>query len=512
MGSRRGSHVRVVTLFLAGFGLLAILFAVILGSTVVADPSETAERLAMSPVAYVAETDYDMAAALTGQSVSVGAAAFIDCSTDTVTSRPTVGTAPQDVAVSPDGKRVYMTDADEPVVHVFDADTAQKLETIALPGVKDNDRAAWMMQAFVSGAAAYSGGRPCTDAVACTPDGKLLLVTSNTGLQVVDVETGQVVRTLSELIGGVVAVSFDGKRAYVAYDTLDQMDPRDFTGWFNVMMTTEDCRLVCIDLETWETVAEITTAMSGGIAIKPDGSELFVSETYKSRVRVFDALTLEERWQVSTDPSFPVGIALLPDGSKAYAVCTTDTGYADILGNEAQATSPSPGTLFVAVLDTQAKEVVKRMPLESTCPREIAVQADGTKAYLSGGVISHAIVVDTVADEIVGDMGGEPVKTGGVAVRPFWWSTECLQVLGVATGEGSGTAGEDGTSTDEGGTAAGEDNDSTQASSDTANDGSGEDDGLSAGIMALIIILAAVAAGAGGATIVLLLKRRGPGN
>lgn len=505
MGSRRGSHVRVVTLSLAGFGLLTTLFTIILGNTVVADPSETAERLATSPKAYVAETDYDMAAALTGQSASVGAAAFIDCSTDNVTSRPSVGTSLQDVAVSPDGKRVYMTDADEPVVHVFDADTAQELETIALPGVRDNDRAAWMMQAFVSGAAAYSGGRPCTDAVACTPDGKLLLVTSNTGLQVVDVETGQVARTLSELIGGVVAVSFDGKRAYVAYDTLDQMEPRDFTGWFNIMMTTEDCRLVCIDLETWDTLAEITIAMSGGLAVKPDGSELFVSETYKSRVRVFDALTLEELWQVSTDPSFPVGIALLPDGSKAYAVCTTDTGYGDILGGEALATAPGPGTLFVAVLDTEAKEVVKRMPLASTCPREIAVQADGTKAYLSGGVISHAIIVDTVADEIVGDMGGEPVKTGGVAVRPFWWSTECLQVLGVATAEGTATAGEDGT-------AVGESGDSTEAGSDTADNDSTEGHGLSGGIMALIIILAALAAGAGGATIVLLLKRRGPGN
>jgi len=501
MGSRRRPRVGTLAFFSAGLLLLAFLFVAALGSAVTADQSETAARLDMSPRAYVAETDYDQAAALSGQAASTGAAALIDCSADTILSRPTVGTSPQDVAVSPDGESVYLTDAEKPVVHVLDAETAQEIETIALPGVKDNDRAAWMMQSFVSGAVAYSGGRPCTDAVACTPDGKLLLVTSNTGLQVVDIETGQVVRTLSELIGGVVAVSFDGLRAYVAYDTFDQMEPRDFTGWFNVFMTTEECRLVCLDLETWQTVAETTTAMSGGIAIKPDGSELFVSETYKSRVRVLDASTLEELWQVSTDPSFPVGIAFLPDGSKAYAVCTTDTGYADILGSEAQDTSPSPGSLFVAVLDTKAEEIVKRMPLESTCPREIAVQADGTKAYLSGGIISHAIVVDTVDDLIVGDLGGEPVKTGGVAVRPFWWSTECLQVLGVTPGEGTATAGEDGTT-------AGESDGAAQTEAGTGDDSSAEGDGLSGGLTALIAVLAAVAVGGAITTVVLMARRR----
>ena len=45
------------------------------------------------------------------------------------------------------------------------------------------------------------------------------------------------------------------------------------------------------------------------------------------------------------------------------------------------------------------------------------------------------MVIDTVKDVVVGDIGDEIMSTSGVAVRPFWWSKECLQVLGLATGD-----------------------------------------------------------------------------
>lgn len=42
------------------------------------------------------------------------------------------------------------------------------------------------------------------------------------------------------------------------------------------------------------------------------------------------------------------------------------------------------------------------------------------------------MVLDTVKDVVIRDVGDKLVSTGGVAVRPFWWSTECLQALGLA--------------------------------------------------------------------------------
>jgi len=59
----------------------------------------------------------------------------------------------------------------------------------------------------------------------------------------------------------------------------------------------------------------------------------------------------------------------------------------------------------------------------------IAIRSDGTKAYLSGGPICHTVVIDTVKDVVLGDIGKKLVQTGGVAVRPFWWSTACMEVL-----------------------------------------------------------------------------------
>jgi hypothetical protein len=39
------------------------------------------------------------------------------------------------------------------------------------------------------------------------------------------------------------------------------------------------------------------------------------------------------------------------------------------------------------------------------------------------------VVIDTVRDVVLGDCGDKIVNTVGVAVRPFWWSAECMAVL-----------------------------------------------------------------------------------
>lgn len=55
-------------------------------------------------------------------------------------------------------------------------------------------------------------------------------------------------------------------------------------------------------------------------------------------------------------------------------------------------------------------------------------------------------MIDTVNDVVLRDIGDQIVNTGGVAVRPFWWSNECLEALGLKTynlGPG-GTSGDNG--------------------------------------------------------------------
>jgi len=329
------------------------------------DRSEVERRLALPPFAYVAEADHDTAK-------QSGAAAIIDSLTDSVAARPAAGTHLNTVAVSPDGSRFYMTDYNEAVLHVFDAETKMEILKIALPGVKPRDPA-WLGTVILNSEGdAYSEEtfpfelmRPCASGVASTPDGAWVLVCSSAGLQVVDTATDQVVRTLSDVLGTLVAVSFDGMRAYVACDNLDSLAPRSYIDWIRTMMEDEECRLVCVDLTAWQVVKETPTASLGGLAVKPDDTQIFISEIYKKRVRVVDAITFEDMWNVSTEPSFPVGIGFVPNGTKAYVVCSADSGFFDSSGQLTTPKAPTAEDFFCAVIDTADKEIIKRIPLEA---------------------------------------------------------------------------------------------------------------------------------------------------
>ncbi len=320
----------------------------------------------LPPFAYVAETDIDSAKITKGLNGYSGAVALIDSMSDSLVARPTGGNSLQEVAVAPDGARFYVTDAYKPVLHVFDAETQKEIAEIPLPGVEPRDPLG-MSKAFQSssGAFPYSLMRSCSSGVACTPDGSEVLVSTAAGLMVIDPTTSQVIRTFDDIHGGPVAVSFDGQRAYVASDSFDSLAPRGFFDWVSLFMTSEDCRLICIDLESWQEVKEISTGMVASIAVKPGDSEIFFSESYQKRGRVVDAQSLVDLWRVSTEPSYPVGIGFLPNGTKAYVVCSADSGWIDVATQQATPRAPKAEDFFCAVVDTSAKDIVKRIPLEA---------------------------------------------------------------------------------------------------------------------------------------------------
>lgn len=138
------------------------------------------------------------------------------------------------------------------------------------------------------------------------------------------------------------------------------------------------------------------------------------------------------------------------------------------------------------------------------------------------------MVIDTVNDVVIGDVGDEIVNTGGVAVRPFWWSTECLQALGYASGEtggdttagpatstdtpvttggGGGTGGQTGTTGAGTGSTAG-----GQGSGESGGDSesrASEEGGLAGWVIALIAVLAVIAVAALAALAYLLGKAKG---
>jgi len=136
-----------------------------------------------------------------------------------------------------------------------------------------------------------------------------------------------------------------------------------------------------------------------------------------------------------------------------------------------------------------------------------------------------------VDDVVLGDVGEELVSTAGVAVRPFWWSDECL----AAPGDGGGPMTTDGGGPDAAGPA--EDVGGGASGQDSGGDGDGasagpganqteghdaddalegesmgaRESGLGSGWIAFIAVVAAIAGAAVAMTTYLLLRSRRSG-
>jgi DNA-binding beta-propeller fold protein YncE len=325
------------------------------------DRAEIERRLALPRFAYVPESERQ------GTARAFGALAFIDSETDTLAFRPRVGSDLGRVAVAPDGRLIYVTDQDEPVVWVVDAETHQKVRSIRLPGVRPHKSGG---AKTATGKYSFAQLLPCSSAVACTPDGALVLVLSTAGLQVIDTASGEVVRTLPELRDGMeVAVSFDGKHAYIA--TVDSLTRGKHTmlEWVNMSIEGVGGGLALLDLETWQVVKRVKCGEIGGIAVDPDDSRIFCSDFKLKALRIVDPVTLADIAVVPLKSSKatnfqPRGVGVLPDGSKAYVVCAAVMPTRGQISSAAVA-GASCYEFFCAVVETEAQDVVKRIPLDA---------------------------------------------------------------------------------------------------------------------------------------------------
>lgn len=322
------------------------------GSAAAPDRAEIERRLALPRFTYVGEADIK-------NYKRTGAFAIIDSERDKLAYRPRMGKEPSQVAVAPDGRLVYVTDFALPVIHVLDAETYNEVRTIRLPGVKP------ARQEFTAtGKMCYADMQGCSAAIACTPGGGLVLVLSKAGLQVIDTATYKVVRTMPELKDGYdLAVSFDGRRAYIA--TLDYLRRGNKTlfEWSKLSVSGKGGGLALLDLESWKIVKRVKCGLVGGLAVDPDDSRFFASDHKLQSLRIVDPSSLADMAVVDLksgrSTSFqPRGVGVLPDGSKIYVVCA-DTSMGAATGGA------SADEYFCAVIDAAAEEVVKRIPLDA---------------------------------------------------------------------------------------------------------------------------------------------------
>ena len=300
--------------------------------------------LAAPRFSYVGETDYDK-----DSKTKTGRLAFIDNKTDTVPWRPQAGRGHSDVAVSPDGTRIYVTDTVQPLLYIFDADSRALLSTITIPGAETRDEAGFAAKVQRNAPFPYHlMDKPVHD-VAATPDGTRIIVCTSVGVQVIDAASLKIVHSLPDLIAYSLVISFDGRRLYVGTDPFVAISAEHTLKEWGELMGTATAKLVMVDLATYDIVDQRETGLIGGMAMKPDGSEVYACDLGARAVRMLDATTLADLAVIPVDEQ-PMAIGVLPNGTKAYAVV-----YGDV---------SRPGSFFATVIDTATRKEIKRIPLD----------------------------------------------------------------------------------------------------------------------------------------------------
>lgn len=289
-----------------------------------------------------------------GNNISV-----IDTATDKVVDIIEIGSGTLEVAVSQDGKKVYVTN-DGNNVFVIDTITSKVIATVN--GLNSSQR------------------------IAITPDGKKAYVANwgsgavfeNGTVSIIDTTTNTVMHTVR--VGSIphgVAITPDGKKAYV-------------TNYYDISV---------IDTTTNKVTATLNVGQyPDGIAVSPDGKKVYVTDGVSDNISLIDTETNNVTATIVVGDG-PVRAAVTPDGKKVYV-----TNYK---GNT------------ISVINTTTNTVIATVPGDG--PYGVSVTPDGKKVYvtnlrsdLSGKTVS---VIDTATNTVVATVNIESYPRG-VAVSP----------------------------------------------------------------------------------------------
>ena len=228
----------------------------------------------------------------------------VDVRTRRVTAEYEVGTDPEQLGVSNDGRFLFASNEDAGTATVVDVESGRPVATLIV------------------------GIEP--EGVTVSPDGKWAYVTAETSntVSVIDTEKKEVVASF--LVGSRprdTAFSPDASRAYVS---------AELGRTISVVETRTHQVIATIRLPSDEQVKPV------GVAVSPDGGRIYVALGRANSVAVIDAGTHELIDTISVGER-TWGIALTPDGKKLLA--------ANGISND------------VHVIDTETREVIAHIPV-----------------------------------------------------------------------------------------------------------------------------------------------------
>nr|WP_238994772.1 YncE family protein [Mycolicibacterium chubuense] len=280
--------------------------------------------------------------------VSSGTVSVIDPASGTLVGNPiSVGAYPTGLAVSPDGKRVYVANANGGTVSVLDTLSGT---TVGAP-------------------------IPVTDpyGVAVSPDGTRVYVTNGGSGTVTVLNAASLTAVGAPITVGSradnLALSPDGKRLYVVSGTS--------SGTVSVIDTASGM-LVGAPIA----VGSVPTH----VAVSPDGTRAYVVNTYDGTVTEIDTVSGTTVGAPIAVGGYPLGLSVSPDGTQVYVA--------------------NYGSNVLSVIDTVSGTTTAPIQVGSG-PENVVFSPDGTRAYVTNAGSNTVSMIDT---------GGTGGGTGGTDV------------------------------------------------------------------------------------------------
>ena len=312
---------------------------------------------------------------------------FVDPGSGLRLASVTLGHAPHEISVSPDGRRAVVSNygtREQPgsTLSVVDLEQPRELRRIELAPHTRPHGVAWF----------------APDRIAVTTEGSkhLLVVEPDGGRTVAAIETGQDASHM-------VAVSADGSRAYVT----------------NIGSGST----TALDLGSGRKLADIATgAGSEALALTPDGRELWVAARADGHLAIVDTTSLEVTARLPL-PGIPIRIALTPDGRTALVTCA---GSSELVAFDvANRREIARRKVDVPLAPGAEQRPFARIARGSALPVGLLVSADGRTTYVAATMGDRVVRYDTATLEPLQtiEVGGEP---DGLAATPLMPRKPCL--------------------------------------------------------------------------------------